>query len=79
VLRNNSETGRKDVLQGLWCLRENPPVPQGTAERYFQPSLTGLDFARIPYPALRAGLLSDVPSGLNPWTGGFSRRLVSPT
>jgi LPS sulfotransferase NodH len=26
---------------------------------------TGLDFARIPYPALRAGLLSAVPTGLD--------------
>jgi hypothetical protein len=40
-LRKNSGPGRKDVPQGLKCLRENPPVPQGTAKRYFQPSLYG--------------------------------------
>jgi hypothetical protein len=34
---------------------------------------TGLDFARIPYPALRAELLSGVPSGLLVVTGDFSR------
>jgi hypothetical protein len=53
-------------IYGLKCLRENPPVPQGRLRDSFSRPYTGLDFARIPYPALRAGPLSDVPSGLNP-------------
>jgi hypothetical protein len=38
------------VPQGLKCLRENPPVPQGRLRDTFSRSYTGLDFARIPYP-----------------------------
>jgi hypothetical protein len=44
--------------------------PQGMKRVFlintFSRPYTGLDFARIPYPALRAGLLSGVPSGRSP-------------
>jgi hypothetical protein len=47
--RKNSGPGRNDVPQGLKCrLRENPPIPQGTAERYFQ--LPIRDWTSLVYP-----------------------------
>ena len=39
---------------------------------------TGRDFVRMPYPALRAGLLSTVPSGLNAELAGSRAETKGP-
>jgi hypothetical protein len=63
------------------CVRTHQSRRDWLRDTFSRP-YTGLDFARIPYPALRAGLLSAVPSGLNPGLVGShadakARRILS--
>jgi hypothetical protein len=55
---NSVPKGRCESSPGRQSLRENPPVPQGLAERYFQPSLygTGLRSYTLPSTACWATL-----------------------
>jgi hypothetical protein len=48
------------------CIWRMGLVPQDYILGNFQPSLAGLVLLVDSYPALRAGLFSAVPSGLNP-------------